>query len=280
MATNTAPENASELLERLGKLSAAVASLGLIASVFYDWGFLAGLGLRFSEAPTLLSDHVRSWIIWLPTAAIAAVGYLVYHLFFLRVEHGKSEEEIVKSAKNPLLTQRFRDGPFYLLMSTAVVIVVSWVLFGDRFREGFGFGLVGCWFLFCLWVFRDPPARARFSRNSLLLAHWVPAALIAAYMMGFDSARTQMVSTSPAATFHLAASPQSPPVVEGRILRTFEKWFLLRDRDGQIRWVHSDNVLQIEGVQHGVGFRGILCRYWGRFCDTPPWPERRPQSAP
>ena len=93
--TPTQSNDLPSALERVGKIMAVIASFSLIVSVFYDWGFISALGLRFSEIPTSVSDHVRSWLVWLPKVVIGVIGVLVFELLNRRIEKGMTEEEIV-----------------------------------------------------------------------------------------------------------------------------------------------------------------------------------------
>ena len=42
--------------EHLGAAFALAASLSVIVSFIYDWGFFSALGIDFSQAPTAISD--------------------------------------------------------------------------------------------------------------------------------------------------------------------------------------------------------------------------------
>ena len=52
--------------ERIGWFSGVIGSLSVIVSFVYDWGFFAALGISFADAPTTISDHIRSWLVRLP----------------------------------------------------------------------------------------------------------------------------------------------------------------------------------------------------------------------
>jgi len=65
----------------VGLVSSVLAATLLGLSVFFDFNFLLALGLRFSEVPTSVTDHVRSAVVWLPPLAIVmalvAGGFVV-----------------------------------------------------------------------------------------------------------------------------------------------------------------------------------------------------------
>ena len=60
-------------LRNIGALVGVIASLSVIVSFIYDWGFFWALGISFSQAPTTITDHVQSWIIWLPRVIVIGI---------------------------------------------------------------------------------------------------------------------------------------------------------------------------------------------------------------
>ena len=235
-------------IERIGKLSTVIASFSLIVSVFYDLGFISALGLQFSEIPTSITDHVRSWLVWLPNVVIGVFGASAIEMLSRRIEGGMTEEEIIRSSPNPLRTEKMRKRPFYAFGFLGITIVVLWLLFGDRFRDGLPIGLIAAWFLFCSWIFRHPTIRARHSQNFRLFFHWVPPIVIWFYFSGFQDATSQINSTPPMDVVQIKSSQQEVSVLQVHILRSFDQWLLVQDKNKQIQWIRSDDVVRIEGA--------------------------------
>lgn len=255
-------------IERVGKITAVIASFSLIVSVFYDWGFISALGLRFSEVPTSVSDHVRSWLVWLPNVVIGVFGVLAFELLSRRIERGMTEEEIIQSSSNPRRTERMRNLPLYAIGFVGVAVVGLWVLFGDVFRDGLNVGLIVCWFLFSGWVFSHPTVRARHSESFRFFVHWAPPIMIWFYFSGFNAATTQINSTESSDVVQLKSSQPSPSEFRVRILRSFERWLLVQDANKQILWVRSDDVLRIETRPERTPFHGIACWFSDALCFT------------
>lgn len=53
----------------------AVSGLSLFLSIVFDMGYFDTIGLRFSDIPTTISDHVRSALLWIPQTVTAAFAY-------------------------------------------------------------------------------------------------------------------------------------------------------------------------------------------------------------
>ena len=253
-------------IERIGTLSTVIASFSLIVSVFYDWGFMSALGLRFSEIPTSVTDHVRSWLVWLPNVAIGVFGIIAVEMLSRRIERGMTEDEIIRSSSNPLRTEKMRNRPFYVAGFAGVLIVVLWLLFGDRFHEGLQIGLIITWFLFSHWVFGHPTVRARHSQNFRLFVHWLPPIIIWFYFSGFNDATSQINSTPPMDVLQIKTSQRDASAIQAHILRSFEQWFLVQDANKQILWIRSDDVIKIESHPVKKPFRGIACGLFDELC--------------
>lgn len=259
-------------MERVGKITAVIASFSLIVSVFYDWGFISALGLRFSEVPTSVSDHVRSWLVWLPNVVIGVFGVLALELMTRRIEKGMTEEEIIQSSSNPSRTEKMRRRPFHAIGLLGVAVVVLWLLFGDLFRVSLNLGLIVCWFLFTGWVFSHPTLRARHAESFRLFVHWAPPIMIWFYFSGFNDATAQINSTRPTDVVQIKSSQPVPSELQARILRSFERWLLVQDINKQVVWVRADDVLRIEGHSERAPFRGIACWFSDSLCYTPSTP--------
>jgi hypothetical protein len=257
-------------LELVAKISAVVASLGLIVSVFYDWGFLFALGLSFADAPTTVADHVRSWLVWLPKVATAVLALLIFELFIRRMEKGMTEQEIVESSSNPELIAKIRRGPLILIGASAVVLVVSWILLGPAYLDGMFFGLGICWFIFVGWVFRHPRVRDRHTAGFRFAVYWGFPILMWIFSSGFNDARVAASSTETPQKLHLKTSIGMDGAYNVLILRSFEHWLLVQDKNRSVLWLRTDDVLRIEGAASTTRFQGVLCHFSEIWCGAGP----------
>ena len=259
--------------ERIGWLSGVIGSLSVIVSFVYDWGFFAALGISFADAPTTISDHIRSWLVWLPMVATAATFTLVMELLNRRVERGMTEDEIV--AFSPSWVRRVRNTPYYLVAVTGPLTVVLWVVFGESYFKLLVLGLPVCWFIFSKWVFGHPTVSERHSRLFRLFVHWAPAVVIWVFLLGSTSAERDTLPPSlsrAAYTIHADDASSSRNV---EILRSFEKWLLVREEDNGIAWIPVDDIGRMELIRTPRPFPGLACIFSKGWC-----PQRSVEENP
>lgn len=111
------------IVEKVAALIAGFSAVILIISVSYDFGFLLYLGISLAEAPTSLSDHIRTSLVWAPTILI--LGATVFELFNRRIEQGMSEKELTATFPTLRFTAWFRDSPKYLVYAFAFFLPFS-----------------------------------------------------------------------------------------------------------------------------------------------------------
>lgn len=260
------------IIERVGKITTVIASLSLLFSVVYDWGFISAIGLQFSEVPTSVSDHVRSWLLWLPHVIIGLFAILIFELLTRRIERGMTEDEIIHSSSNPLRTEKRRRRPFFAAGILGVSLVVLWLLFGEFFQDGVHMGLIITWFMFSGWVFSHPTVRARYSEGFRLIVHWTPPIMIFFFHLGGSDAALQLNPSRPTDVLQLKSSPAAASPLQVHILRGFDEWILVQDNNKQVLWIRSDDVLRIESHLERTPFRGIACGLYDALCLTPKTP--------
>ena len=246
-------------LERIGLLSGLIGAFGVIISFVYDWGFFSALGISFTDAPTTLSDHFRTWLVWMSRIAAALVAGFGLRLLTVRIERGMTEEEIIESSSNPTLVRRFRNSPPYVMAVVGLLITVPWILFGETFFDGLLIGLAIWWCIFVVWAFDHPTVQQR-TVWWVRLMYFVPAAALVIFFMGSSTSKR----THATYTIHTTSSVQN---VE--ILRVFERWLLVR-KDHQISWIPLSDINRMKLVRTPKSFVGFACLISERWCSTNP----------
>ena len=265
-------------LEKLPALTAAFASWGLVASIAYDWGFFSALGIRFAHAPTTLSDHLSSWLVWatLSYTPIPFV-YVIYMMIRLRREVSATlkEEEgdngVPSSVK--LFFQRMRL-PYRVFFWVFPVLFLSWLLFGAP-ENPWGWLALSWIGLVAPWL-TDLPEEVAVSARSvvrsinlpLMLLTWVPATFFVFFGIGYGYPDRAQNDTMPRAYVRLqVGDPDAGSVVEETyVLRSFANWLLVQDHDRtQVDWVRTEQVDRIE-VPPDDRFPGLLCGIFGLWC--------------
>ena len=168
-------------LELATKALAVGATLSLVASLIYDWGFFSALSLSFLELPTALTDHVRSALIWLPKVFASLGALVVFELATRRIEKGMTEEEIVQLSPKPDRTRKFGEGPMKLFTYISVFAFSGYIIAGSVFLHALPLALCIVWFAFSLWAQSHPRIIARRPMSYRLAAHFVPPLIIWLY---------------------------------------------------------------------------------------------------
>ena len=246
------------LASRIGMLSAAVTGSSLIASAFYDWGFFFSIGIGFAEAPTTIADHLRSWLVWLPKVALTILAILLVEMSTRRIERGMTEDEIVALAPDPKKTEKSRTRPFRFLVVVAILGVIVWLIIGGPTTYiPLASGII-LWFVISGWIFSHPIVNQRHSTWFQSIFHWGPPVLAFFFYMGFSSAQSAMSNSGTTHKLHIANNAV--------ILRHFEEYLLVRNRDETIMWIRTDSVRAIEQTVERSPFPGIACYLQESWC--------------
>ena len=259
-----------EILRLIGALIAVIAPISIIFSFVYDWGFFSALGISFQQAPTTLYDHAHSWLVWLPRVLVVATILLTVEFFLRRIERGMTEDEINTSSPNPNRTRMFRNSPFVFIKWLAPCLVILWLLFGTSFRHSLWPGLIICWFLFSSWVFKHPRLSMQYSIAFKLSFRWIIPIAFLAFAWGEWSADTKTLETGNPKEYR----SYDRVTLEGSgtqtvfILRTFDKWVLIRDEERNLVWIPTDKIYRIELESEDESFRGLVCIFSDNLFDS------------
>lgn len=268
-------------LEKLPALTAVFASWSLVVSVVYDWGFFSALGISFAHAPTTLSDHLSSWLVWATLYSPIPLAYVIYMLIRLRkyasVALGEErDDEIPSDFKLPFRRMRLT---YRIIFWVFPALCLSWLLVGTP-ENPWGWLSVSWIALVGLITVPSLPnkvtASARFLVRStnfpILLLTFVPATCFAFFGIGYGYPDRAQDDTMPKAYVRLQAgdSDAGPVVEQTYILRSFANWLLVQDHDGtQVDWVRIELVDRIE-VPPDDRFPGLFCGIFGVLCSGDP----------
>ncbi|MBI3095774.1 MAG: hypothetical protein HYY97_12980 [Rhodocyclales bacterium] len=240
-----------------------VASCCLAASLIYDWGFYLALDLSFLEIPSVLSDHVRSALLWFPKLAVSLGALLVHELFIQRMEKGMTEEEIIASSQNPERTRRFRDGPQKVIALLAVLGVIGYIIAGDIFLGILPLGLCIAWVSFSVWA--QSPERLRIRRPIAirLAIHLLPPISIWMFFTGYNDAIRLYQPRAGESHITIKNNPKPLAVV---LLRQLDKGLLLKEDNGAIGFRPWSEIERIETPGKYKPNRGIVCSWLNVGC--------------
>ena len=262
-ATKTRALTPSMFLERLGLLSGVSAAVSVVVSFVYDWGFFTALGISFGDAPTTITDHIRSWLVWLPRVGIyAAIGTLSY-LLLDRLYGETTKLPLVTGPPTRDRTARVWKKSYYFIAATGPLLILTWVFLGDHFFIVVLLGLILSWFALMLWIFHHPFMSTLYPKWFRVSAIMLPIFAIYIYCVGFLALGFGGFNIrSGAYTIQVNDSQDMKSV---RVLRSFENWLLVREDDA-IAWIPLDHIRRME-VRKREPYPGLVCILLGFRCE-------------
>lgn len=235
-----------------------LATVSLVLSITYDWGYLHWLGVSFSEVPTSLSDHARSALVWAPSVGIGFFCFFVLELLTRRIEQGMTEQELIETSKNPKFTKLYREAPLILGEVFAVGGVVAYLLWAAIPLEVFFVLSVISWFVIARWLFSHKRIQERTSPIYRIGIALIPAVFIYFVNTGMSAAKTD-VSKARAESFRTIKIKTQAKPFEAKVLRNFEKAVLLWDPvQMKIRLIPWNEIDSIVFPYHESTFAGLL----------------------
>ena len=254
-------------IDRAPLLAATVAPLSVLLSLSFDWGFLAALGFGFVESPITLTDHLGSWLEWLPWMAITAILVTLYELVSQRLERGMTEQEIVETSWDPTRSHKLREGYITLFKWLGPVILVNYLVLGAWVPVSMvALGIALTCYSVSGFIFGIPRMTNRyplFFRRSFVA---VVVGLPLLFYLGYQEAERRLTNTG----FSYEISYNNENIPKGldkvQLLRTFERWLVVRDASTAITWVALKDVSRIEFRDKGVKYDGLLCIFFERLC--------------
>jgi len=183
------------------------------------------LGVPFAEAPTSLSDHIKSALIWVPPAAATCFIFIAIEILTQRIERGMTEEEIIVTAPRPRLTYYVRKSPGYLFLAGSIFCV------GAKLY-GFPVPLVllitsinVLWIIASSKLFTPPRLKDKYPtifRNTFRL---IPVVVLSVWYLGYSGAESSVANNYTARCLFLTGvNEKSFPVIP---LRSFDKVMLV-----------------------------------------------------
>ena len=251
-----------------GALIAIAAPASIVISFVYDWGFFHTLGISFQEAPTTTIDHIRSWLVWFPRAIMIILGGIALKFCLRRFEKGLTDDEIVSHSPDPQATRNSRDRPYKITGFLGIFLFILWLIFGSIFSYFLVISVPIIWFIFSIWVFNSPLMFIHYSGLFKFCFCWTPIVLFGIFFLGQNSAMPYLNHQE-----HVYGAQLNDSVIikdselnELFIIRTFDKWILVQNRNRNILWVPSNRIYRVKVRSDGNYFQGIACLISRKLC--------------
>ena len=259
-------DNASSWLEGTARLTSLGVATLLVFSVVYDASFLAALGLRFSEVPTSISDHIRSAIVWVPQFGLGIFAGIAYNLMLKRIEGGKSEDELVDSSPTPRFTRWFRWSADAMIPVTGIFIgLSSYVLQGQYF--GLSIVVAVTWGLLALSIVRHKRMGQGFTRTTGFLFIMVP--LLLAFVAGTGFSQGEGLLREKKAQWEITiADGDSRTQLRLTGLRRFEGVVVAVGEDMRVHLLPADRVVHALELDAPKYDKPPICRWFGVRCPS------------
>ena len=255
---------------QIAALSGTIASLGLSISFLYDWGYFFALGISFADAPTTISDHARSWLVWLPITAVPILVVVVVHELLVYRGGVMIDDKMARSSpglvwtKISKLSTRMTDR---VIAAAGAIHIVTWVMFGETLSRGFPFlGLFILWCFFIRWALSSVAQKGIVFPLVSIFLYLFPAVVMTVFSSGFSSATSSMENPAVSHRVYAKNAGITPKPMNVRVLRNFEKWLLVSDENKRITWIRLDDINRIELVGERIPFRGLACWLSKRWC--------------
>jgi hypothetical protein len=267
--TDATPAAAASLLvvaEQVAKAVAAIASLLLVVSVFFDYSFLLAIGLSFDEIPSSLSEHVRSAILWAPKLLLTALALFMYELFLRRVEGGKSEEELIASSPTPRFTRVFRkSGDLVIPVVASLVVLVGTFLSTDLRWAYLLFVLL--WVFLALSVINHPHLGASLFGLRARLFVILPTLLSMVGLHGYQSGARMLTTATPKWEMVLRdGSTTTKYTLSG--IRRFGGFAIVVDQAKLVSVIPNDTIVSVKNLASPVQGELNACRWFGVLCHS------------
>lgn len=174
-----------------------ISALLLATSIGIDWSYYKKLGLIFSEVPSSISDHFRSIIEWLPQLTLILLAFLLYDLFFKRIEKGVTLEDTKSNGplSESLKFQEFlNDGRKSLLQWVIIIgIPLSYILVGEQsFENPYCYlsllTVILIWLKFYEWVSAYPRFNSIYNFSTQKFIKFIFPFVLCSLLFGYISA--------------------------------------------------------------------------------------------
>lgn len=231
----------TNIIEKTPILLSAFGALILILSIAYDYGFYLGIGVKFSEMPTTLSDHLRSSLNWAPIALISMFILYIFEMFNQRIEQGMTEEEIIQTSPNPKFTAWFRKSPIYLIAALALFPFVALYFDIDLPLPMWLLTAIFLWSVLHSFIFSHERILENYTYESYLISRWFPIIICIQVFQGAIAAN--YIKSGSGIEYILDSKDKQ---YTGIIARSYEKYFMLwNTQTNEVQLISADEIISI-----------------------------------
>ena len=229
-------------LTAAGSLIGVASAASFVLTAVYDWGFFSALGLKLSEVPTTLSDHLRGALNWMP-AVLSGLGLAVLiSAIWSRLGLGKSMGEVIAKSKFPKRARFVYELPLILLGVACVGGLLLYFALGDRFLELLLYSAPLLWALLAVWLLPKRPLDKLNLLGVIVAVLILPSFVILAFIWGRSDSLT--LRKAPEST-QVQLLGQAAPV-SATVVRTIDKGLLVLMKGGtEVRFFPWTQIVRV-----------------------------------
>ena len=233
----------------------------LTVSYFYDYGFFFKLGTSFSEAPTTITDHLQSWMVWLPILVLLFVFLSTIRLASFPKKVNSTENE--PQAETTISNMKRRLLKVAALFGLGITALLFGFFLGD-YAHPLIIAAFGAWFWakFVAELYgRQGSLRRRSTRLAGALIA-VPSIMLIAFGLGYQDAHLKVQRSQPThRVYSLVPDYGSDTSFEDvSVVRVFATWMLILDPSDRVVWVDLNYVTKFRQLEYDGLHVRLLCR--------------------
>lgn len=236
-------EKSESLVELFSKGLVLLGPVCIGFSIFYDWGYLYGLGLSFREVPTTITDHVRSAIFWLPYGVLFSAFIIPLGMYFARKDAASNTDPVFWEKKERLEN--------FIWTINGLILIGSWVLWGDKL---IGLAAFGVGQILLTIAFLSLRKKSKKQRLIYILSGFSFLCASILFAMGSFGASSKL-NLAPEDDLLLKAG-EANEVVRGAILRRFEQSVIIMNDKHVIIILKPEDLLRVTIGLEKRGYRG------------------------
>jgi hypothetical protein len=243
----------------IGQFAGLSASLSLVCSVIYDYGYFNAIDVSFSEIPISINDHIRSSLLWLPFAVFSASAYLFLEIWSKRQppkpDSTTRDTALTRNILTAYKKNKSLPAPLWLkvLSLCAMITIIAIFVYSEyipwelRFLlTGFSFMLL--WMHFAWWVIVHPRIMSLDKdRIQGRIFMYAPILIAALAGKGYGDARLAIRGASN--TYNLTLKTREQKKFKVKILRNYEKFVFVNYSNNRTLILPQVEVLEAEKIR-------------------------------
>lgn len=251
----------SGALEAIPKILATLAVLVSVAALIHEWGFYTALGLELSQSPIGISDQFKNVLALIPS--IVRDMSLVLLVAMLLAGFGEVDEKTFKGFWSPL-RDPYRFFASFIGIASSAFLILDALQPQDGVNPAQSFGLLvlALMMLAVRFELNGPDKGPRYIAVTLVLLAYLPFWL---FGVGQNAARRSETTYQEVTVVIKDSGAKAASTIHGSLLRSYEKYLLLRSKTGEVFFQSTERIERIE-IASKPPRKGLICIWFSLGC--------------